>query len=95
LTEGSGFEKTIGSLALRMVLSRVSLLPKPNIVVLDEVLGKVSNDNLELVGNFFQKCSEMFENIFLITHNPTVRDWATNIIEIEKINNVSLLKIKR
>jgi hypothetical protein len=37
----------------------------------------------------------MFENIFLITHNPTVRDWATNIIEIEKINNVSLLKIKR
>ena len=65
LTEGSGFEKTIGSLALRMVLSRVSSLPKPNIVVLDEVLGKVSNDNLELVGNFFQKCSEMFENIFL------------------------------
>lgn len=95
LTEGSGFEKTIGSLALRMVLSRVSLLPKPNIVVLDEVLGKVSNDNLELVGNFFQKCSEMFENIFLITHNPTVRDWATNIIEIEKVNNVSFLKIKK
>ena len=95
LTEGSGFEKTIGSLALRMVLSRVSSLPKPNIVVLDEVLGKVSNDNLELVGNFFQKCSEMFENIFLITHNPMVRDWATNIIEIEKINNVSFLKIKK
>lgn len=95
LTEGSGFEKTIGSLALRMVLSRVSLLPKPNIVVLDEVLGKVSNDNLELVGNFFQKCSEMFENIFLITHNPMVRDWATNIIEIEKVNNVSVLKIKK
>ena len=95
LTEGSGFEKTIGSLALRMVLSRVSLLPKPNIVVLDEVLGKVSNDNLELVGNFFQKCSEMFENIFLITHNPMVRDWATNIIEIEKVNNVSFLKIKK
>jgi len=95
LTEGSGFEKTIGSLALRMVLSRISSLPKPNIVVLDEVLGKVANDNLELVGNFFQKCSEMFENIFLITHNPAVRDWSSNIIEIEKINNISCLKIKK
>lgn len=91
LTEGSGFEKTIGSLALRMVLSRVSLLPKPNIVVLDEVLGKVSNDNLELVGNFFQKCSEMFENIFLITHNPLVQSWANHIITIKKVNNVSSL----
>jgi len=91
LTEGSGFEKTIGSLALRMVLSRVSSLPKPNIVVLDEVLGKVSNDNLELVGNFFQKCSEMFENIFLITHNPLVQSWANHIITIKKVNNVSSL----
>jgi DNA repair exonuclease SbcCD ATPase subunit len=89
LTEGSGLEKTLGSLALRMVLSRISTLPKPNIIVLDEVLGKVSNDNLELVGNFLQKCSEMFDNIFLITHNPLVRDWANNIINIEKNNNIS------
>jgi ABC-type lipoprotein export system ATPase subunit len=60
-------------------------------VVLDEVLGKVSNDNLELVGNFFQKCSEMFENIFLITHNPLVQSWANHIITIKKVNNVSSL----
>lgn len=91
LTEGSGFEKTMGSLALRVVLSRISTLPKPNIVVLDEVLGKVANENLELVGNFFQKCSEMFENIFLITHNPMVQSWAKNIITITKTNNVSVI----
>lgn len=91
LTEGSGFEKTMGSLALRVVLSRISTLPKPNIVVLDEVLGKVANENLELVGNFFQKCSEMFENIFLITHNPMVQSWARNIITITKTNNVSVI----
>ena len=91
LTEGSGFEKTIGSLALRVVLSRISSLPKPNIIVFDEVMGKVANENLELVGNFFQKCSEMFENIFLITHNPLVKDWSNNVITIEKINNISSL----
>ena len=91
LTEGSGLEKTLGSLALRVVLSRISSLPKPNIIVFDEVLGKVANENLELVGNFFQKCSEMFDNIFLITHNPLVKDWSNNVITIEKINNVSSL----
>lgn len=91
LTEGSGFEKTMGSLALRIVLSRVSSLPKPNILVLDEVLGKVANENLELVGNLFQKCSEMFDNIFLITHNPLVQSWSNNVITINKIDNISYL----
>jgi DNA repair exonuclease SbcCD ATPase subunit len=91
LTEGSGLEKTLGSLALRVVLSRISSLPKPNVIVFDEIFGKVANENLELVGNFFQKCSEMFDNILLITHNPLVKDWSNNIISIEKINNVSSL----
>ena len=95
LTEGSGLEKTLGSLALRVVLSRISSLPKPNIIVFDEVLGKVANENLELVGNFFQKCSEMFDNIFLITHNPLVKDWSNNVVTIEKVNNISSLTLSR
>ncbi len=95
LTEGSGLEKTLGSLALRVVLSRISSLPKPNIIVFDEILGKVANENLELVGNFFMKCSEMFDNIFLITHNPLVKDWSNNVITIEKINNISSLKMSK
>lgn len=95
LTEGSGLEKTLGSLALRVVLSRISSLPKPNLVVFDEVLGKVANENLELVGNFFAKCSEMFDNIFLITHNPLVKDWSNNVVTIEKKNNISSLIISK
>lgn len=91
VNECSGFEKTVSSLALRCVMSKVSCLPKPNIIVFDEIFGKVANENLELVGNFFQKCSEMFPNIFLITHNEIVKDWATKIITINKKNNVSSL----
>lgn len=91
LTEGSGFEKTICSLALRVVLSRISSLPKSNVIVFDEVMGKVANENLDLVGNFFQKCSEMFDNIILITHNPLVQAWSNNVISINKIDNISYL----
>jgi len=93
ISEGSGFEKTISALALRMVMTKVSCLPKPNLIVLDEVLGKVANENLELVGNFFSRCSEMFPNIFLITHNDLVKDWATKIITINKKNNISSLSV--
>ncbi len=53
MSSGSGFERTIASLALRAVLSKICSLPKPNIIVFDEVFGKVSNDNLEMVGEFF------------------------------------------
>ena len=38
LNSGSGYERTIASLALRSVLTKVSSLPKPNIVVMDEVM---------------------------------------------------------
>ena len=89
LFTGSGFEKTVGSLALRAVLSRVSTLPKPNIIVFDEVLGKVSNDNLDKISLFFDKIKEYFQIILLITHNPVVKDWADNIITIKKHKNVS------
>jgi len=94
VNECSGFEKTVSALALRCVMSKVSCLPKPNIIVFDEIFGKVANENLELVGNFFQKCSEMFPNIFIITHNQLVKDWATKIITINKKNNISSLVVK-
>ena len=93
INEGSGLEKTISSLALRCVMSKVSCLPKPNIMVFDEVFGKVANVNLEYIGDFFQKCSEMFPNIFIISHNPLVKDWGRNIITINKIDDVSTLTL--
>jgi flagellar motor switch/type III secretory pathway protein FliN len=89
MTSGSGYEKTIASLALRAVLSKVCSLPKPNIIVFDEVFGKISNENLEMVGEFFTKIKEYFEKIFVITHNPLVTNWADNILKIEKQGNVS------
>ena len=92
LVTGSGFEKTLASLAIRTVLTKVSCLPRPNITVFDEVLGKVSNENLEQVGTFFSRVKDYFENVFLITHNPLVREWSDNVITINKESNISKLK---
>jgi DNA repair exonuclease SbcCD ATPase subunit len=89
MASGSGFERTIASLALRSVLSKICSLPKPNIIVFDETFGKVSNENLEMVGEFFSKIKEYFEKIFVITHNPLVSNWADSIVKIKKENNIS------
>jgi DNA repair exonuclease SbcCD ATPase subunit len=91
MVSGSGYERTIASLAVRAVLSKICSLPKPNIIVFDEVFGKVSNDNLELVGEFFIKIKEYFEKIFVITHNPLVANWSDNIIQITKEDNISYI----
>lgn len=92
MSSGSGYERTIASLALRAVLSKVCSLPKPNVVVFDEVFGKISNENLEMVSEFFHKIKDYFEKILVITHNPMVSQWADSIVKIEKTNNVSQVK---
>ena len=89
MVSGSGYEKTIASLALRSVLSKVCSLPKPNVVVFDEVFGKISNDNLEMVSEFFMKIKDYFDKIFIIVHNPMISQWADSIVKINKENNVS------
>ena len=82
MVSGSGYEKTIASLGLRCVLSKICSLPKPNVVVFDEVFGKISNDNLDLVYDFFVKTKDYFEKIFLITHNPLISQWSDYTIKI-------------
>jgi DNA repair exonuclease SbcCD ATPase subunit len=89
MTSGSGYEKTIASLALRSVLTKICTLPKPNLVVMDEVFGKISNDNLEMVSEFFIKIKDYFEKVFVISHNPLINNWSDNIVKIKKENNVS------
>jgi DNA repair exonuclease SbcCD ATPase subunit len=89
LNSGSGYERTIASLAIRSVLTKISSLPKPNIVVMDEVFGKVADENLELVGEFFKKIKNYFEHIFVISHNTLIRNWSDNLIMIKKEENIS------
>jgi DNA repair exonuclease SbcCD ATPase subunit len=89
ISSGSGYERTISSLALRAVLSKVCSLPKPNIIVFDEVFGKISNENLEMVYEFFVKIKTYFDKILIISHNPQLSQFSDGVVKIEKTNNVS------
>lgn len=93
LKSGSGLERTLASLALRCILGRISVLPKPNIIVFDEILGKIANENYENVKQLFDKIKDMFDTVLMITHEPIVKDWADNVLTIKKTNNVSKIEV--
>ena len=95
LKSGSGLEKTAASLALRAVLGKLSTLPMPNFITFDEVLGKVSNENLDKIKLLFDNIKDMYEIVFFITHNDLVKDWSTNMLTIIKSDNISKLTIKK
>jgi DNA repair exonuclease SbcCD ATPase subunit len=92
LKSGSGFELTAASVALRCVLGKMSSLPTPNFIVFDEVMGRVSSDNLEKMKPLFDRVTDMYDIVFFITQNDMVKDWADNIITIIKEKNISRIK---
>jgi hypothetical protein len=93
LKSGSGLEKTAASLALRAVLGKISTLPMPNFITFDEVLGKVADENLEKLKSLFDKIKDMYDIVFLITHNGLVKDWSSNIVTVVKENHLSRINL--
>ena len=89
MSSGSGYERTIASLALRSVLSKICSLPKPNLIVFDEVFGKISPENLDMVHNFFTAIKDFFPTILIISHSTIVNAWSDNTIRISKEDNIS------
>jgi len=93
LKSGSGFEKTAASLALRGVLGKLSTLPMPNFITFDEVLGKVASENFANIKMLFDKIKDMYEIVFLITHNDLCKDWGDNLITVVKPSNIASVSI--
>ena len=88
----SGFEMTAAALALRFVLAKNSVLPKPNYIVLDEVLSRVANDNLDNISLILDRIKNDYSFIFIVTHNEYFKEKANSIITVVKENNISALK---
>ena len=92
LKSGSGYELTTSSIALRCVLGKMSSLPTPNFIVFDEVMGRVAAENLSKMKPLFDRISDMYDTVFFITQNDTVKDWSNKIVTVIKENNISRLK---
>ena len=94
LTSGSGFERTASALALRAVLGNISTLPKTNILILDEILGRVAKENYDNMRTLYDKILENYDAIIQISHLNEIKDWHDKHIVVSKENNVSKLKLQ-
>ena len=89
LNSGSGYEKTAASIALRAVLGKISTMPKPSFIVLDEVLGGVAEENYDNIKKLYDRILPDYSHVFHITHLQQLEDWAQQTITVKKENNIS------
>jgi DNA repair exonuclease SbcCD ATPase subunit len=89
LNSGSGYEKTAASIALRAVLGKISTMPKPSFILLDEVLGGVAEENYDNIKKLYDRILPDYSFVFHITHLQQLEEWADQTVIVKKENNIS------
>ena len=83
---GSGAEKTIAAMAIRLALLNVSTLPKGDIFVLDEPGTALDAENMEGFVRILEMIKSQFKTVLLISHLDSLKDIVDQEIVIEKNN---------
>ena len=83
---GSGAEKTIAAMAIRLALLNVSTLPKGDIFVLDEPGTALDAENMEGFIRILEMIKSQFKTVFLISHLDSLKDIVDGEILIDKVD---------
>ena len=81
---GSGAEKTISAMAIRLALLNVSSLPKGNIFILDEPGTALDEENMEGFVRILDMVKNYFKTVLLISHLDSLKDCVDKQIVIDK-----------
>jgi len=84
LQMGSGAEKTIAAMAIRLALLSVSNLPKSNIFILDEPGTALDADNMDGFVSILELVKSYFKTVLLISHLDSLKDCADMQVTIDK-----------
>lgn len=80
----SGMEKMMSAMAIRVALTNVSELSKPDIFMIDEGFGALDSGNVEACSRFLESLKKWFRCILIISHVDAVKDTVDNVLEIRK-----------
>ena len=83
---GSGAEKTIAAMAIRLALLNVSTLPKGDVFILDEPGTALDAENMEGFVRILEMIKSQFKTVMLISHLDSLKDIVDQEIAIEKNN---------
>jgi len=93
LEMGSGAEKTISAMAIRLALLTVSSLPKSDVFILDEPGTSLDMDNMDGFVRLLDLVKSHFSTILLISHLESLKDCADQQIVIEKKNGYAYVNV--
>ena len=92
LSLGSGAEKFIASLAIRVALLSVSSLPKTDVLIIDEGFGKLDPEHLEALQKMFEYLREAFGTVFIVSHVDSMRDIVDHSLDITSLDGYAHLE---
>ena len=87
LENGSGAEKTLAAIAIRIALLNVSNMPKSNLFILDEPGTALDAENMEGFVRILDLVKGYFDVTLLITHIESLKDIVDMTIEISKTDD--------
>ena len=93
LEMGSGAEKTISAMAIRLALLSVSSLPKGDIFVLDEPGTALDEENMQGFVDILSIIRSYFKTVLLISHLDTLKDCVDMQITIDKKDGYASVNI--
>lgn len=80
----SGMEKFIISLAFRIALINISILPRPNFIAIDEGFGVLDAENVNSIDTLFDYIRNKFDFIICVSHLDAMRDIVDQNINVMK-----------
>ena len=92
LEMGSGAEKTIAAMAIRMALLTVSSMPKGDIFILDEPGTALDEENMEGFIRILELIKVNFKTVLLISHLDSLKDCVDMQIVIDKKDGFAHVK---
>tara|TARA_R110002110_G_scaffold242042_1_gene458365 strand:- start:317 stop:766 length:450 start_codon:yes stop_codon:yes gene_type:complete len=81
---GSGAEKTLVAMAIRLALLTVSSLPKSDVFILDEPGTALDVENMDGFISILELIKTYFKTVFLISHLDGLKDCVDQQIVIDK-----------
>ena len=79
---GSGMEKMLSSMAIRVALINISSLPKSDILIIDEGFGALDEQNVDACNKLLHSLKKFFKTILVISHVDAVKDAVDGFIEV-------------
>ena len=85
ISMGSGAEKTIAAMAIRLALIEITNLPKSTLFIMDEPATALDQEHMEGFVRLIDMIKDKFKTVLLISHLDVLKDCVDKTIDIQKV----------